>query len=304
MKTVFIINPNAGKKKNINNLIDKINEVSLALGADSEVYITKSQGDAEAFVKNYCEENGIARFIACGGDGTFSEAVNGAIGFEGTEIGVMPIGTGNDFCRNFRGVDFKDIKAQILSDTRKCDAIKYTDNGVSRYGVNMFNIGFDCNVCDMKEKLSKKTFLKGSLAYLISVFFILVKKKGANLKIVADGTEKYNGRLLLTALANGSFCGGGFKSNPDAELNDGQIDINIINNVSRSHLICLLPFYMKGTFKKLKNIDKIITTEKHKKIVITPLDGSFRLCTDGEISTVGETTFEAVPDAFNLVIPN
>ncbi len=303
MKTVFVINPNAGKKKNIKNLIEKINEVSLNLNSDSEVYITKRQGDAETFVRNYCEEKGAARFIACGGDGTLSEVLNGAINFEDAEIGVMPIGTGNDFCRNFKNIDFKDIKSQFLSHTRKCDAIKYTDKNVTRFGVNMFNIGFDCNVADMKEKLTKKTFLKGSLAYFIAIFIILVKKKGANLKIVADGTEKHSGKLLLTSLANGSFCGGGIMSNPLADLNDGLININIVKNVSRLRFITLLPFYMNGKYIKLKNIDKIITTEKYKKIVITPLDSEMRLCTDGEISTVGETTFEIKHNAFNLVVP-
>ena len=302
MKTVFVINPNAGKKKNIKSLIEKINEVSLSLGADSEIYVTKSTRDAEHFVKNYCEENGVARFIACGGDGTFSEVLNGAVNFEGTEVGVMPIGTGNDFCRNF-DIDFKNIEGQIKGKTKKCDAIRCADKNVTRYGVNMFNIGFDCNVADMKEKLTKKTFLKGSLAYFVSIFIILVKKKGANLSIIADGNEKHNGKLLLTSLANGSFCGGGIMSNPLADLNDGLININIIKNVSRLRFLTLLPFYMNGKFTELKNIEKIITTEKYKKIVIIPLDSEMRLCTDGEISTVGETTFEIVPDAFNLVTP-
>ncbi len=303
MKTVFIINPYAGKKKSIKNLVEKINEVSFSLGADSEIYTTKCQGDAEKFVRDYCKENGPARFIACGGDGTLSEVVNGAVTFENAEVGVMPIGTGNDFCRNFKGVDFKDIKSQILSDTKKCDAIRYTDKNITRYGVNMFNIGFDCNVADMKEKLTKNTFLKGSFAYFLSIFVILVKKKGANLKIVADGMEKHCGKLLLTSVANGSFCGGGIMSNPLADLNDGLININIVNNVSRLRFITLLPFYMKGNYTKLKNIEKIITTKKYKKIVVTPLDGNMRLCTDGEISTVAETTFEIVPGAFNLVVP-
>ncbi len=304
MKTVFVINPNAGKKKNIKNLIEKINEVSSNLRTNSEIYVTKCKGDAENFVKTYCEEKGVARFIACGGDGTFSEVLNGAINFKDARVGVMPIGTGNDFCRNFEDVDFKDIKAQILGHTKKCDAIKYTCGNVSRYGVNMFNIGFDCNVADMKEKLTQKTFLKGSLAYFLSIFVILVRKKGANLKIVADGEEKHNGKLLLTSLANGSYCGGGIMSNPLADLNDGLININIVNNVSRLRFITLLPFYMKGNYTKLKNIEKVITTEKYKKIVVTPLDNEMRLCTDGEISTVFKTTFEIVPAAFDLVVPD
>ena len=78
----------------------------------------------------------------------------------------------------------------------------------------MFNIGFDCNVADMTAKMKKKPLISGSMAYLFSIFAILIKKKGANLKIELDDIVKYEGPLLLTSLANGCFCGGGIKSNP------------------------------------------------------------------------------------------
>lgn len=304
MKTVFIINPKAGSEDKTNQLKEEINAVS----NDAEIYITKAVGDAERFVREYCKSYGASRFIACGGDGTLGEVLNGTALCDGAEVGVIPLGTGNDFCRNFKDIaDFKDIEAQINGKPKKCDAIFYrtVSEGKEKAGycVNMFNIGFDCNVADMTAKMKKKPFISGSLAYLVSIFAILIKKKGANLKIELDGEEKHSGELLLTSIANGCFCGGGVKSNPLADINDGLMSVNIIYNISRLNFLTKLPFYMKGTHINLKNIEKVIFSTKCRKAVITPLDGTMRLCVDGEIINASKTEFEISHNAFNFVVP-
>jgi len=304
MKTIFIINPKAGKKNHIDKISREITLASERLNKKAEVYITTAPGDAERFVREYCALNGSARFITCGGDGTLGEVVNGAHGFEGTQIGVMPFGTGNDFCRNFPSRKlFWDVKAQLNGKTVKCDLIKYTSDFGSRLCVNMFNIGFDCNVADMTGVMKTKPFISGSLAYFLSIFTILIKKKGANLSIDLDGKPVHKGPLLLTSIANGSFCGGGVKSNPTAVVNDGIMDVNIVKNISRLNFLSKLPFYMKGTHIRLKNIERIISAHKCKKMTVTPLSGKMRLCADGEICDAGKTEFEVIKDAFDFVLP-
>lgn len=308
MKTVFIINPTAGQGKDVETLARNIRNTAEELGREYEIYYTKSVGDATRFVAEYIKENGGARFIACGGDGTVNEVVNGAINCEDAEVGVIPIGTGNDFCRNFGAPDvFKDIKAQFLSGSAPCDAIRYkttlNDKDITGYAVNMFNIGFDCNVADLTADMKKKPFISGSLAYLLSIFATLIKKKGANLTITTNGEMVHNGKLLLSSVANGNFCGGGVMSNPLAAVNDGLININIIKDVTRLRLLTLLPCYMNGTFID-KNVGHIISSTKCKKIVLEPLDKIMRLCIDGEITDAGVCEFEIVPSAFKFVVPN
>ncbi len=308
MKTVFVINPKAGKGNSTEKLVAAIRNAANKLKADVEIYMTKAVGDTERFVKNYCQSYGKARFIACGGDGTLGEVLNGAIEHPDSEIGVMPLGTGNDFRRNFgTEKDFLDAEAQITASCTRCDAIRYTKelHGVKhiRHCANMFNIGFDCNVVDMTAKMKTKPFVGGSLAYFISVFAMLIKKKGANLAIELDGKEKHKGPLLLTAISNGKFCGGGMMSNPLGLINDGFMDINIVYNISRLNFLTKLPFYMKGTHVKLKNIEKVIFWAKCKKITVTPLDGAMRLCVDGEIEDAQRTEFEIISNAFNFVVP-
>ena len=220
----------------------------------------------------------------------------------------MPIGTGNDFCRNFPECKyFKNLFAQVNGKTVKCDAIKYItyNDGVKKTGYcdNMLNIGFDCDVADMTDNIKSKKIASGSLAYFISIFVMLVKKKCSSLKIEVDGEVKYNGELLLTSLANGCYCGGGIKSNPYADLTNGMININIIKNLSRLRFIGLLPSYMKGTFLNKKNIEKYIDWYNCKNIKITPNKDKIRVSIDGEINTSEKLEFEIIKNAFNFVIP-
>ena len=305
MKTIFVVNPKAGQGNASGKLINSIKNVIAQIKADAEIYVTKAVGDAERFVREYCRNYGKARFIACGGDGTLGEVLNGAIESKDSEIGVVPLGTGNDFCRNFKGVgNFSDIMAQLKGKSVKCDAIKYETQNRVRYCANMFNIGFDCNVADLTAEMKKKPFVSGSLAYFLSIFVMLVKKKGADLIIELDNKIKHKGPLLLTSIANGSFCGGGVKSNPLASVRDGFINVNIIYNISRLKFLTKLPFYMKGTHTKLKGIEKVIFSTKCKSVTITPSSGKMRICTDGEIENASKTRFEIIHNAFNFVIPD
>lgn len=309
MKTIFIINPQAGKGNDIPKFIDSIEAAASKLNVDADFYVTEAPGDGERFVRQYCQEHGAARFIACGGDGTFGEVLGGIIGFDGAEAGVVPMGTGNDFCRNF-GIDpcFESIAMQLGGGTVKCDAIRYRtciDGKIKEgYCANMFNIGFDCAVADKTNEIKTKTFASGSLAYFLSIFITLIKKKSTNVQIELDGKLCHDGELLLTSVANGCYCGGGIKSNPLASINDGLININIIKNVSHLKFISLLPHYMKGSFVGLKRAANVITSQKCKKITLTPKDGKIRLCIDGEIIDAGKTEFEVVHNAFNFVVPH
>lgn len=296
MNTVFIVNPKAGQGKNIEKLTHEI------ASANVMYYITKSTGDAENFVRNYCKTKGPARFIACGGDGTLNEVLNGIADTPDAEIGVLPIGTGNDFCRNFHG-DFHNVRALIDSPCQPIDVIRYTTNGNTLLCANMFNIGFDCNVADMVADMKKKPLISGSLAYFISILVALIKKKGANLKLEIDDKVFFDGPLLLTSVANGKFCGGGIMSNPLSDICDGYINVNVIYNIPRRKFISLLPRYMKGTHIKLKNIEKFIYNAKCKKLKITPNTDNFRICVDGEIQDADVVEFEILPKAIQFVTP-
>ena len=314
MKTIFIINPKAGTGKNLDKRKDEITKMAAELGVEVGFYITKAVGDAEKFARLVCEETKAAnpdeelRLVACGGDGTVNEVLNGIMGYENAVLGVVPIGTGNDFVRNFpENADFLDISAQLQGYMMKSDVIKYS--GVidgkeqTRYCINMFNIGFDCNVADLTQTLKTYPLLSGSVAYLAAIVGMLVKKKGANLKVELDGEVVENGPLLLTAVANGGFCGGGVNSAPTASINDGMMDVNVIYDITRTKFLKKFPHYSKGTHMELPDIDDFLLFRQCKEAVITPLDGSMRLCVDGEIVDAGEVKMEMMPLAVNVLVP-
>ena len=309
MRTIFLVNPKAGQGKGLEALKNDMKNAGEKLGIDVEIYETKAVYDAERYIREVLEkETDEVRFFACGGDGTFNEALNGVSGYENASLGIYPIGTGNDFVRNLKNNEgCKSIEALLNGKSVKCDAIKYS--GVlegkeqTRYCGNMFNIGFDCNVVDLTATMKTKPLIAGSFAYLLSVVVTLGKMNGANLKIVADGEELSNGEILLTSVANGSFCGGGVMSNPYASLHDGMIDISVIQKMGRTKFLTLFPKYQKGKHLELNGVDHLIQNRKVKHVEITPLDGMMRLCTDGEIVDAEKITFDIAPDYFNIIEP-
>ena len=310
MKYYFIINPAAGKGKGCDTLERDILEVSSELSKDVTIYRTTCVGDAEVFTRTTAESDPDEDlcFIACGGDGTFNEVLNGCIGHRNASCSIMPLGTGNDFVRNFPDAgDFTSVRALLQGEVLSCDSIEYS--GVIdgefrvRYCANMFNIGFDCNVVDATQKFKTKPLVFGSAAYLLGVASTLIKKKGADLLVIADGVIVCDGPILLTSIANGSFCGGGVKSNPYASVQDGRIDLSVIKDLSRLRFITLFSKYQKGTHLDTPKTEDIIDNMKAQEVSIIPRNGSMRLCTDGEIATAEGVLFRVLPNSFRFMVP-
>ena len=101
MKHLFIINPRAGKKNSTGRLIDQIEQLRRNHGLDCETMLTTRPGHAEEIARRAAQSGEEIRIYACGGDGTLNEVANGAAGAEHIEVTVVPVGTGNDFLKNF-----------------------------------------------------------------------------------------------------------------------------------------------------------------------------------------------------------
>lgn len=332
MKHIFIMNPAAGKGKAGKFFLPQIIKAAKGMGIDYEIHRTISPGDAQHFVKSRCESREAGpnkeeemRFYACGGDGTLNEVANGAYGYDNVEIAMIPAGTGNDFPRYFGELEyFEDIEKQILGSGRPIDIIRYEavipnpatgslfrdldslfdsdPETAVRYCINMFNIGLDCNVVDKVAKIKEYPLVPGPLAYGLGVGIVLGKKEGVNLEINLDNGEIYDGDIMLTAIGNGSYCGGGFKGVPRASVDDGLMDVSIIGNISRRTFLSLLGKYRKGTHLEDPATESFLTYRKCKSLTIKPKD-TVKLCTDGEISIVGETTFEIIPGGMKFSVP-
>ena len=258
MKYCFILNPAAGKGKKYKDLIPQIMKACEERGAECDVHLTESVGDGEVYARRFCESNpdDQLRIYACGGDGTLCEVVNGAVGFENASVGVIPVGTGNDFVRNFSPRDlFFDIGAQLDGEVARLDLIKAND----KYCVNTLNIGFDCEVVVRMDKIKKSPVIPSKLAYIGGLVITLIDLPGVDIDVSFDGGKTVEKRsFLLSSIANGRFCGGGFKSNPIADLNDGLMDICLVKPVTRRKFLSLVSSYKDGTHLENEKAKQII----------------------------------------------
>lgn len=300
-KHVFILNPVAGKGKMQSDLQEQIERTCAAAGVDYEIHLTGSVGEATEFVRHTCKQHPelSLRFYACGGDGTLSETVNGAHGFANAEVGVIPVGTGNDFVRNFAHSEvFLDIGAQLQGESIGLDLMQY--NG--KLCANMINIGFDCEVVKQTAKLKKNKLVPKSLTYIVGLVITLIRKPGVKAGVSFDGGEVQHRNMLLTSVANGAFCGGGFHSTPLALLQDGVLDMLLIKNVSRTRFLTLVSMYKNGTFVGHPRAKRIIDYVKCQQVKYY-FDGVQSICVDGEVVDVRELEIGVVRDALQLIVP-
>lgn len=303
MKYFFVINPSAGKGNKIERLKQTVEEICARRGLESVLYFTTAVGDAERYVREVCEANRESeetlRIFACGGDGTVNECFNGAYGFANVELGIIPIGTGNDFVRNFGGSEsFFDVEAQLDSNARTIDLIKYND----RYCVNMINVGFDCEVAARTGTLKTHPLIPSKFAYISGLLVEFIKKSGTAFRCRIDGEDVGDHKLLLSLFANGGFCGGGFFAAPEADLYDGFLDFCFIRDIPRLRFLSLIGPYKKGTHLSLKDRDEIFEYGKCREVELI-FDGARRICVDGEIESCERVHMEIEKNAARLVIP-
>ena len=314
MKYVFFVNPVAGTGKEADRLVENIHDVMRKMNQEFNYKVIITKGDDDGIIRAHNLARDLqgeaARFYVAGGDGSINEVLNGVFGYDNISVGVIPIGTGNDTVRNFQDAgDFRSLEKQILGDSRKIDVLKYTGeiNGreQTRYCINMFNIGFDCNVVELTNRLKQKPALSGSLAYLMAVAGMVIKKKGTSLTIKENGETIREGYLLLCAVSNGSYCGGGIKSAPLAVVDDGEFDINIINDISRLKFIKLFPAFRRGEHAgDIPGIKDIIDMRKMTSVELLPYGmDELTICVDGEIQTTKGIIIEICPKALNFIVP-
>ena len=302
MKYSFIINPAAGKGKIAPGLAENITEACRARELDFDIYYTQGVGDATDYVlRTGAERDGDVRFYACGGDGTLGETVSGVMSLsdrEGVSLGLFPIGTGNDFVRNFSsGENFLDVEAQLDGDALAVDVIRCND----RYSMNIVNIGFDCEVVCDTNKLKKSPLIPSKLAYIAGLVKTLVRKPGVDMTISVDGGEPQKHHFLLTTFANGSFYGGGFHSNPLASVTDGQLDCLLVQDITRRKFITLVGDYKKGTHLTSR-FEKILKNFKGHTVDML-FDTETNVSVDGEVIRFSELHLSVIHEALRFLIP-
>ena len=301
----FILNPMSGKnykkaRKSVKAITENIRTACQNRNLSYRIYYTTSVGDATEYVRSMVKTTTEAqRFICVGGDGTINELANSVQYDPNVEFGVIPFGSGNDFVRNFTNTDrFSSIDAQLDGEPMAIDLIKCN----SLYCANMANIGFDCTVVKEAAKLKKLKLVTPGMSYIMGVFTAFFKKFGTQMKIIFDDGEVIDSELMLTAIGNGRYCGGGFCTAPKAFLDDGIMDIVIIRKLSRLSFIGLVGSYKKGTFLSKPKAMKFISYKQASHFKME-FEEPLSICLDGEIKSAKTIDFSVVRNGFNFVIP-
>lgn len=297
MKNLFLVNPNAGKGKGVENKIAEIKAYCEKNNIAHEVYITKAPLDGMEYLKEYLKKDDNVRVYSLGGDGTLFEAINGSVGFENVELGIFPLGSGNDFVRVF---DDKskclDIQAQLDGEAIVLDLVKC--NGT--YAISQCSMGMDAETCANQVRFKKIPLITGETAFHLSSVYCLFKKMSNTFTLQIDDEPEITEQLFFCLGANSRWYGGGFKGAPNALLNDGFIELVTVRCESKSKfsLLKLLPKYKKGT-----HIHEPITTVRRCKKVVLKTKNEAAVNVDGECFYTHETSFEIVPSAVKMIIP-
>ena len=304
MRHVFIVNPVSGKADASLTLVPRIVAACAKADVEYEIRLTDHPGHAEELARAEAEQGTPVRLYACGGDGTLNEVLRGACGYANAAVGCVPCGSGNDFIRNFgERSQFLDLDAQLAGSEQPIDLMS-TNAGLC---ASICAVGLDAQVAYGIPKYRRMPLCGGSMAYLLSIAESLCGRLGHRLAIELDG-ETLKEECLLVALCNGTTYGGGFNAAPEADLQDGLMDVIIVRKVSRLRIAGILGVYKKGTHlqngKVVPSVKDIVIYRRARRAKLRCLDGrDIIAAVDGEGTPTREVTVQMMPRAGRFVLP-
>lgn len=294
-------------------------EAALAeAGARADVVETTRVGDAERLAR---EAMGVDAVVVAGGDGTVHEAVNGIVG-TGIPLGVLPLGTGNDFAHALGMPDPlpEAARALVAAPTVEVDVgrARWTDaeGEHERLFANCLGAGFDAHAARIAGETK---WLGGRAAYLAAVLRTLWawRRPDVRVRVVAqyggdpalaaseaghsEPEPLFAGPLFLCEVGNGHSVGGGFLMTPDAVPDDGRLDVCLVRHVRPARALRLLPLTFTGAHVDASEVtmDRLVGLEMDVEAGAVALQG------DGEAMTMGATrvAVEVVPGALRVLMP-
>ena len=241
----IVINPTSGRGKG-----KGFGEQALAEFAKHAIEVIDLS--AESFVaaaknaKEAVEKKLIDGLVVVGGDGMFHLGVN-AVVKSNIPVGLIAAGTGNDSARAL-GLPIHNVVEGVaalvakIGNTRKVDLIESKSDDRSFFTFGSVSAGFDA-LCNARA--NKWKWITGPIKYRFAMYRELAAFKPIPYRAVVDGVEKVFEAVLCT-VSNQPSYGGGLKITPDAKIDDGKLDLFILNAISRIELIKLFPKVYHG----------------------------------------------------------
>lgn len=300
MKTELIINLTAGGGKPRSHLKTifkylKENEFNF------EVSYTSHHGEALELAQKAADK-GMDLIVSIGGDGTVNEIVNGIMKSKNDpSLGIIPLGWANDFIKS------TDIPSDIIEACKILirGKIKKIDIGAINsqiYFANVCGVGFDAEVALLANQMKSKHPNLRILSAFVYVFATIKKLLSPfgyhHVKIKLNG-QKIHSKILFIAIGNGKFYGGRFKITPRAILDDGLLEICLVEEMGRFKYLSIIPKVFKGTHANIKGINFY----RAKEIVIQSSEPVLAQVSGEVIEGQKEFTITILPKSLKLIVP-
>ena len=303
-KWLIIVNPNAGVKKGTKDW-PGIASLLKKSGLQHEIVFTKHRDHANSLAVEYIGK-GYRNIAVAGGDGTMNEVLNGIFIQETVSpseivLGMIPVGTGNDWCRTFHiPFDYNHAihlllrKKTFLQDVGK---VNYFQDNIPyvRYFLNIAGMGYDALVAN-KTNISKEKGKGGPLTYLYFIFASLFQYKFIEAVIEIDDRLVYKGDLFSMNVGICKYNGGGMMQVPFAIPDDGLFDVTLIKKAPKWLVIRYAGKLYDGTHVELP----FISSFRGKTIRIRSV-GRISLEADGESLGHSPFVYEILPGSLNVV---
>lgn len=290
LRLMLVINPNAGGGRAAAQVEPTV-RILRELGVEFDMERTSGPGDATRIARA-AAVSGYDVVASMGGDGTANEVVNG-IADTSTALALVPVGTGNDFSAAI-GLPKGDVAAACRAiargRTRRVDLCRVND----RYFISSFGTGFDAAVTHLANRKYKK--IGGIWAYIFSVLNVIWTYRPGPVHIVADG-RGVTKPTLMVAVTNWRSIGGGMVICPDAAIDDGTMDMCIVDRVPIPRFLQCFPKVMKGTHTSMKEVHMLRASH------VTINCSSPQPChVDGEVFFADSLDLRIFPGAITVVV--
>lgn len=292
MPACIILNPHAGSAADVEALRAAVQQLG-----NVSICETQQPSHARDLARAAIAES-FDLIVAAGGDGTINEVVNGlAGGLDRIRLGIIPLGTGNDFVRTV-GIptDIEEAVAVLRAGyTRKIDIVRVTSD-TTRYFINIANGGFSGLVDEKLTDEFKKTW--GPLSYLRGALAALPDLADYHTTLTFDDEEAQELAVYNVSVANARYCAKGVPIAPLAEPDDGMLDVVVVSAAALPELATLVPQILLGD-----HLDNdLIIYRRARKVAIHSRPGMW-FNVDGELVGNEPSTFEVAPLALEVVVP-
>jgi len=294
---VLIANPVSCRGRR-HHLVAQVARRLQEAGRTPELLWTTGCGHAEELA-TIAVRQGATHVVACGGDGTIHEVVNGLVASrlatDAVTLGVVPLGRCNDFARTLNiPCDLCSVVQTLLSTSvRTIDLGKVAE----RYFITVATLGFDTVVSQYVAAGRSPRFLTGTLAYLYGTLVNLLRYQSVWVRLSGD-LDEFEGPVFLAAIGNTSFYGGGMKITPTAVVDDGWLDLCLIRQVPRLDVVKMLPSVFSGGHIKHPKV----SMHSFQKMEVTAKE-SMAIWADGEPAAQTPAVFQVVPHALRVLAP-